>query len=78
MSAPLLLDTCAIVWMASTPGRFSEKARDAIENADSLLYSPISAWEIALKHPSGIWPFRCRRANGSPAWCLTTAWSGYP
>ena len=53
MSAPLLLDTCAIVWMASTPGRFSAKAREAIENAESLLYSPISAWEIALKSSIG-------------------------
>ena len=53
MSSPLLLDTCAIVWMASSPGRFSAKAREAIEQAEFLLYSPISAWEIALKSSIG-------------------------
>ena len=49
----LLLDTCALVWLASTPGRFSGEIRVRLAEADRLFYCPISAWEIALKAGRG-------------------------
>lgn len=49
----LLLDTCALVWIASRPERFSLKARKALSEAERLFYCPISAWEIALKAGRG-------------------------
>jgi PIN domain nuclease of toxin-antitoxin system len=46
----LLLDTCAILWLASDQGRLSPRARAAIaENGDALFASSISAFEIAVK-----------------------------
>ncbi len=43
----LLLDTCAMLWLASGSDRLSSDGRKAISNAQTLLFSPISAWEIA-------------------------------
>lgn len=50
----LLLDTCAILWLAADPARLSPAARQAIsENRSELLVSAISAFEIGLKHRKG-------------------------
>lgn len=49
-SNPLLLDTCAILWAFGT-GDLDEATAERIEIAsreDSLLVSPISAWEIGM------------------------------
>lgn len=47
----LLLDTCAVLWLAAEPGRLSAPARQAISDHPSALFvSAISAFEIALKH----------------------------
>ena len=43
----LLLDTCAMLWLASGSARLSPGGREAIGNAKELLFSPISAWEVA-------------------------------
>ncbi|HEY6463885.1 MAG TPA: type II toxin-antitoxin system VapC family toxin [Polyangiaceae bacterium] len=49
----LLLDTCAIVWLAAEPGRLSKKARTAIDAGDARLFaSDASTWEICLKWQS--------------------------
>ncbi|MFI4935726.1 MAG: type II toxin-antitoxin system VapC family toxin [Caulobacterales bacterium] len=49
MSAPILLDTCALLWL-SNGAPLHPAATAAIEAArddeDGLLVSPISAWEI--------------------------------
>jgi len=45
----LLLDTCAVLWVANGE-TISEQARDAIADAaaaDGVFVSPISAWEVA-------------------------------
>jgi PIN domain nuclease of toxin-antitoxin system len=51
MNAHLLLDTCAIIWVADDQP-IAEEARDAIAGAleadDPVFVSPISAWEIGL------------------------------
>jgi PIN domain nuclease of toxin-antitoxin system len=46
--APLLLDTCAVLWIANGE-RILEDCRRAVDEAapsDQILISPITAWEI--------------------------------
>lgn len=46
----LLLDTQAFLWFTLQDQRLSQRAREAIEAADSLLMiSPVCFWEIAIK-----------------------------
>jgi PIN domain nuclease of toxin-antitoxin system len=46
----ILLDTCALIWLAADQKELSEKAKDAIAaNSTGLFVSSISAFEIALK-----------------------------
>ena len=45
MDDALLLDTCALLWLASGSERLSAEARDRIRRAPEVYYSPISAWE---------------------------------
>jgi PIN domain nuclease of toxin-antitoxin system len=45
----LLLDTCALLWLASDDEKLSNHARQTIEQASMVLVSAISAWEISLK-----------------------------
>ena len=53
MARPLLLDTCALLWLADASSRLSPAAREQIGNADNAFFSPISAWEIAQKVARG-------------------------
>ena len=45
----LLLDTCALVWLTMDAPELSSTARSAINTADMVYVSAISAWEIGLK-----------------------------
>ena len=49
----VLLDTCAIIRLASGAGELSKAAMDEIARAPLAYVSPISLWEIALKVKSG-------------------------
>jgi PIN domain nuclease of toxin-antitoxin system len=50
----VLLDTCALLWLAESPASLSAGARAAIaSHADELFVSAISAFEIGLKHRKG-------------------------
>ena len=49
----VLLDTCAIIRLASGAGDLSSAALDEIAKAPLAYVSPISLWEIALKVKSG-------------------------
>lgn len=50
----LLLDSCALIWLASEPARLSPAAITAINDAGNDLYaSHASLWEISLKHAAG-------------------------
>ncbi len=50
----LLLDTCALLWLAADQARLSKPAKNAIrEHADRLFVSSITAFEIAIKAKSG-------------------------
>ena len=45
----LVLDTCALIWLATDAPELSERSRAAIDRADMVWVSAISAWEISLK-----------------------------
>ncbi len=46
----ILLDTCALLWLAADQKKLSSRAKKAIEqNANALFVSSISAFEIAVK-----------------------------
>lgn len=49
--AHILLDTHVILFALSAPNRLNEAARELISNPENSIYfSPISIWEIAVKH----------------------------
>lgn len=51
---PLLLDTCALLWMGSDPSALSARARAAMGQPGAVLFvSAISAWEIGVKQKRG-------------------------
>ena len=43
----LLVDTCAIIWLATGDRKLSKLARGAMRDAELLCFSSISIWEIA-------------------------------
>jgi PIN domain nuclease of toxin-antitoxin system len=45
----IILDTSALLYWTLDPDQLSSKAGQAIEQADRILISSISVWEIALK-----------------------------
>lgn len=49
----MLLDTCALIWLAMGAGQLSVKARQAISEAATVYVSPISAFEIAYASARG-------------------------
>ena len=47
----IVLDTCAIIWDALAPYKLTQKAKKAIESADSnneIIICDISIWEISM------------------------------
>jgi PIN domain nuclease of toxin-antitoxin system len=50
----VLLDTCALIWLATGDARLSRSARRVIREAEVLCFSAISIWEIARKVKKGI------------------------
>ena len=49
----MLLDTCALIWLAMGGGKLSAKARQAIEEAAAVYVSSISAFEISYASARG-------------------------
>lgn len=50
----LLLDTCALLWVAGEPDKLSLRARERLAQPEAKLYvSSISAFEISLKSRKG-------------------------
>lgn len=45
----LLLDTCAFLWLVSSPDNMTREARKQIKASDKLFISLASIWEIAVK-----------------------------
>lgn len=49
-----LLDACTLIWLATEPEKLSQATAQAIDASDSvLLWSDVSALEIALKWSAG-------------------------
>jgi len=62
----ILLDTNALLWLVSAPGKLSKSARQVLsEPTTELMVSAASAWEISIKTRLG-------RFDGEP---LLSAWS---
>jgi len=53
MTDRLLLDTCALIWLANGNPSLSKAAKDKIADSAVLCVSPVSAWEIAVKASKG-------------------------
>ncbi len=49
----MILDTCALLWLAVDQGRLSESTLEAIDATHSVGVSAISAFEIGQKHKRG-------------------------
>ncbi len=49
MHRRLVLDTCALLWLASGSKNLSAAALKAVDKADMVLVSAITAWEIGIK-----------------------------
>jgi len=45
----LVLDTCALLWLASGNKRIPAEVLDTVEKASIVFVSAISAWEVSLK-----------------------------
>jgi PIN domain nuclease of toxin-antitoxin system len=78
----LLLDTHVLLWAAGKPEKLSRKARKLLdEPGNSLVFSAVSLWEIAIKQTLGRDDFRAdvrllRRGlldNGYEELALTSA-----
>jgi PIN domain nuclease of toxin-antitoxin system len=63
----VLLDTHAWAWTLMSARQLSEKARASIEQAGSVLVSPISFFEIAQKVRLGKWPEMAPLVDRLPA-----------
>ena len=71
----LLLDTHAFLWWIADSRRLSEPARGAIrDEANDIVVSAVSAWEIATKHRLGKLPEADRLAGDIRA---GIAWQGF-
>ena len=53
MTDGLLLDTCALIWLANGDPALSNAAKEKIAESAVLCVSPVSAWEIAVKTSKG-------------------------
>ena len=50
----ILLDTCTFLWFTLEPDELSETALTLCKDPSNTLYlSPVSSWEIILKHGQG-------------------------
>lgn len=49
----MILDTHALLWWLLDDPRLPTRLRDRIQQAESVLVSSVSGWEIAIKHRLG-------------------------
>lgn len=49
----LLLDSCALLALAGQCGKLPRGARQALDTAERVWVSPVTAWEIAIKLKTG-------------------------
>lgn len=64
----LLLDTCTFLWLIADASELSATARELISDpGNEAFLSPVSAWEIAVKHALGRLPLPEPPATFVPA-----------
>jgi len=64
----LLLDTHALIWALSSPGRLPARVRSAVEDPENLIFaSAASVWEMAIKQALGRLSFPLDRFAGALA-----------
>ena len=61
----ILLDTCALLWLAHDQGQLSRKALQMIDAAPIVYLSAISCFEIGVKYRSGKLKLPCSPRD----WC---------
>jgi PIN domain nuclease of toxin-antitoxin system len=49
----MLLDTCALLWLAAGSDQLTERARDRLRTASALYVSAITAFEVGVKCRAG-------------------------
>ena len=49
----MILDTCALIWLATGDTRLSERAREHIAHSVTVSVSAITAFEIGVKYAKG-------------------------
>jgi PIN domain nuclease of toxin-antitoxin system len=49
----ILLDTCALIWLVNGGPELSPAAKAAIQQAETVFVSAVTAWEMGLKHARG-------------------------
>ncbi|MGH7863719.1 MAG: type II toxin-antitoxin system VapC family toxin [Candidatus Binataceae bacterium] len=75
----LLLDTCTFLWVALDSPELSKAARTAFSDpTNDVFLSPISAWEISLKHARGRLPLAEPPDRFVPRWRITHAIESLP
>ena len=50
---PVILDTCALLWLAQGGDRLSEPVRQRINTEPTVYVSAITGFEIGIKHQKG-------------------------
>jgi PIN domain nuclease of toxin-antitoxin system len=58
----MILDTCALIWLASGDTRLSDSAREQIARSPDVAVSAITAFEIGVKYAKGKLSLPCRPA----------------
>jgi PIN domain nuclease of toxin-antitoxin system len=53
MPSAVILDTCALIWLAEGSGPLSPATLQRIDDAPTVYVSAISAWEVSLKSEKG-------------------------
>jgi PIN domain nuclease of toxin-antitoxin system len=53
MSSKILIDSHILVWLLYEPDKITAQARDILQNADVVYFSPVSLWELTLKFSKG-------------------------
>lgn len=48
-----LLDTCALIWLVQKSKHLSSSVRQSLAQGADIFVSPVTAWEIAVKHQAG-------------------------
>ena len=58
----MILDTCALIWLASGDSRLSDSAREQIASSPDVAVSAITAFEIGVKYAKCKLSLPCRPA----------------